>query len=372
MPTSGTTLRRSTPSSNNSYALINLCSCPTLTTHQAEQISQILPSHPDVTTATSYLAPLLSTYDDVAYTGMETAIFPHYFHGKCARDGADPPGCPNPDCPVVCGTPGSMVHFFPTLRFIAYNETRARIEAAVAPGSDAYQQVEQNVLGAVGDHWRRASLGRIMPRSPSKSTSKSSAKGSTPKKYKAYKTAAVLAAAVSSSSSAAPTSSTAPQVASAAAPDNHIFVPVLAREDLMNALSGADVSQLSALNPIGAGQLDSVGTSQLDSLGAGQLIPRKATATKTITAHALASTTPVTDLSAAPAPAMPASPDDHIFVPLARSPDDDIKDQLRAIVAQASAILGQVCDDNGDGDSADNLSNCSWEMAMKEYILTFP
>lgn len=339
----------------------------------------MLPSRPDTATAASYLAPLLSTYDDVAYTGMETAIFPHYFHGKCARDGADPPGCPNPDCPVVCGTPGSMVHFFPTLRFIAYNETRARIEAAVAPGSDAYQQIEQNVLGAASDHWRRASLGRIMPRTSSKSTGKSSAKASAPKKYKAYKTVAV-AAVVSSSSAAAPTASSAPQAAPAAAPDNHIFVPVLARADLMNDLSDADVDQLSELDPVGASQLDpvgasplnSVGASPLDSVGAGQLIPRKATATKTVTAHAQASTTPTTDLSPAPAPAMPVSPDNHIFVPLARSSEQDIKNQLQAILAQAGAMLGQACDDNGGGDSTDNLAGCSWETAMKEYILTFP
>ena len=59
---------------------------------------------------------------------METAIFPSYFHGKCQVNGVNPPGCPNPDCPVVCGTPGSLVHFFPTLRGIAYNQTRKRLD----------------------------------------------------------------------------------------------------------------------------------------------------------------------------------------------------------------------------------------------------
>lgn len=297
---------------------------------------------------------------------METAIFPGYFHGKCARDGADPPGCPNPDCPVVCGTPGSMVHFFPMLRFIAYNETRARIEAAAAPGSNSYQQIEQNVLGAAHTHWRRAGLGRIMPREPSKG--KSSASASSPKTYKAYKTV-VAAAVVSSSSPAAPSASSAPEDA----PDNHIFVPVFARDDLMNALSEGDVEQLSQLAPVGANQFPPVGANQLAPVGAGQLIPRKATATKTITAHALASTTPTTDLSAAPAPAMPASPDDHIFVPLlARGSDQDVKDQLQAILAQIGTMLAQVCDDNGSGESTDNLASCSWETAMKDYILTFP
>ena len=198
-----------------------------------------------------------------------------------------------------------------------------------------------------------------MPRTSSKNTGKSGAKVSTPKKYKAYKTVAA-AAVVSSSAPAAPTASTAPpaEVASGsgASPDDHIFVPVLARDDLMNELSEADVEQ----------QL-----SELGDIGAGQLIPRKATATKTVTAYALASTMPATNFSAAPAPAMPASPDDHIFVPLARS-DQDIKDQLGAILAQAGAMLGQVCEDNGSGEIAGNLALCSWETAMKEYILTFP
>ncbi|KZT69175.1 hypothetical protein DAEQUDRAFT_786870 [Daedalea quercina L-15889] len=189
----------------------------------AQRVSQMLPSHPDISTAASYLEPLLSAYDDAAYMGMETAIFPRYFHGKCQQNGVDPPGCPNPDCPVVCGTPGSMVHFFPTLRSLAYNETRARIEAAAAPDSGAYKQVEQNVLDAANEHWRRVSLGRIMPRAPSKTKS-----------------------------------------------------------------------------------------------------------------------------------------------------SQDIKNQLQSILAQASTMLGEACADDGSGDSVDNLAQCSWETAMKEYILTFP
>lgn len=322
---------------------------------------------------------------------METAIFPHYFHGKCARNGVDPPGCPNPDCPVVCGTPGSMVHFFPTLRFIAYNETRTRLEAAVAPGSDAYQQIEQNVLSAANTHWRRESLGRIMPRAPTKSKGKPGVKA---KKYKSYKT--VAAAAIVSSSSpavASPSFAPAPEVAAEAVPDNHIFVPVFVRDDLMTALSGANLEEISELSPIGAGQLNSgqlnsgqlspvgadqlgstgagsTGADQLGSTGAGQLLPRKATATKTITAYA--STTPTTDHLAAPAPDMPVSPDHHIFVPLLMRSDKDVKDKLQGILAQIGTMLGKACHDNGSGDSTNNLAACSWEGAMKDYILTFP
>lgn len=88
---------------------------------------------------------------------METAIFPSYFHGKCQRfskDGQDPPGCPNPDCPVVCGTPGSLVHFYSTLRFIAFNDTRNLLEGFVKPGSHPFKQIEQLVEQAQLNHAR--------------------------------------------------------------------------------------------------------------------------------------------------------------------------------------------------------------------------
>ncbi|KAH9836191.1 uncharacterized protein C8Q71DRAFT_708961 [Rhodofomes roseus] len=209
----------------------------------AENLSSMLPSHPDITTATSYLQPLLSAYDAAAYIGMETAVFPRFFHGKCAVHGADPPGCPNPDCPVVCGTPGSMVHFFPTLRYLAYNETRARIEAAADPEGATYKLVEQNVLNAANDHRHTMRLGRIMPRSTaSKSKTKTGSKAmATSKGYPGFRTA--------------------PQA---------------------------------------------------------------------------------------------------------------IKDNLKALLAQAGAMLSEVCEDDGSGDSASNLARCSWETSMKEYILTFP
>ncbi|KZT24890.1 hypothetical protein NEOLEDRAFT_1134591 [Neolentinus lepideus HHB14362 ss-1] len=77
---------------------------------------------------------------------MKTAIFPSYFHGKCQQNGVDPPGCPNPDCPVVCGTPGSMVHFYSKLRFIVFNQTKHFLEQMTKPGSDTYDQVERTVL----------------------------------------------------------------------------------------------------------------------------------------------------------------------------------------------------------------------------------
>ncbi|KZV75881.1 hypothetical protein PENSPDRAFT_680614 [Peniophora sp. CONT] len=41
------------------------------------------------------------------------------FRGKYQQDDGEPEGCPNPDCPVVCGIPGSLVDIYSTLRFFA-------------------------------------------------------------------------------------------------------------------------------------------------------------------------------------------------------------------------------------------------------------
>ncbi|KAI0296473.1 hypothetical protein BC826DRAFT_908451 [Russula brevipes] len=111
----------------------------------------------------SYLHPIMSVYEDSSYDGMRTAIFPSYFHGKCQRNGVDPSGCPNPDCPVVCGTPGSLVHFFPTLRFIAFNHTRRALRRLCSPGNDAYDRAERTVVqAAAGYRGRGRELRRSM------------------------------------------------------------------------------------------------------------------------------------------------------------------------------------------------------------------
>lgn len=93
-----------------------------------------------------YLLPVLAYYKNISYSSMETAIFPSYFHGKCQRNGVDPVGCPNPDCPVVCGTPGSLVHFYSKLQYIAFNETTSLLGSLCSPGSDTYAEVERTVL----------------------------------------------------------------------------------------------------------------------------------------------------------------------------------------------------------------------------------
>ncbi|RDB27950.1 hypothetical protein Hypma_002291 [Hypsizygus marmoreus] len=102
----------------------------------------------------SMVEPIISEYKKSAYSLLETAIFPGYFHGKCQRrnpknpDGplVNPPGCPNPDCPVVCGTPGSLVHFYSKLRFIAYNTTEHRLQALATPGTKAFGAVMKAVM----------------------------------------------------------------------------------------------------------------------------------------------------------------------------------------------------------------------------------
>lgn len=104
-----------------------------------------------------YLQPIVDAYKKNAYSKLETAIFPGYFHGKCQQNGVDPPGCPNPDCPVVCGTPGSMVHFYSKLRYIAFNETSHNLAALTTPGSNTYDQVEQAVLKVANKNTRRMS-----------------------------------------------------------------------------------------------------------------------------------------------------------------------------------------------------------------------
>ena len=110
-----------------------------------------------------HLYPITTAYQNSSYDGMRTAIFPNYFHGKCQRNGANPPGCPNPDCPVVCGTPGSLVHFFPTLRFIAFHYTRSTLQRLCSPGNDAYEQAERSVVQAAAGPRGRGGERRRVP-----------------------------------------------------------------------------------------------------------------------------------------------------------------------------------------------------------------
>lgn len=95
---------------------------------------------------------------------MENAIFPSFFHGKCQDSvtGIDPPGCPNPDCPVVCGTPGSMVHFYSHFRYLAYNATVRLINEIANPSSSAYRKAEKLVVSAASSNTARQRRFRFM------------------------------------------------------------------------------------------------------------------------------------------------------------------------------------------------------------------
>ena len=114
----------------------------------------------------SFFQPILTTYHTTSYDNMRTAIFPSYFHGKCQRNGVEPQGCPNPDCPVVCGTPGSLVHFFPALRLIAFKSTLDTLQKLCSPDSEEYKKTERAVVRAAtttrksGSKQRRASTFR--------------------------------------------------------------------------------------------------------------------------------------------------------------------------------------------------------------------
>jgi hypothetical protein len=94
-----------------------------------------------------YITPLLSSYEGNAYSRMETAIFSSYFHGKCEdpKTGTAPAGCPNPSCPVVCGTPGSMAYHFPKLRRIAFDTVHAMLLEHTREGCDTYNAVQRTV-----------------------------------------------------------------------------------------------------------------------------------------------------------------------------------------------------------------------------------
>ncbi|KAH7928580.1 hypothetical protein BV22DRAFT_1004517 [Leucogyrophana mollusca] len=133
----------------------------------AEQIStDLVPPSARRASPITYFGPVLDAYNSTAYAGLENAIFPSYFHGKCQdADGVDPAGCPDPDCPIVCGTPGSMVHFYAKLRSIAFEQTTAMLANLTKPSSATYKEVEKLVMADVNTARRRTldNLSRIIP-----------------------------------------------------------------------------------------------------------------------------------------------------------------------------------------------------------------
>jgi len=112
--------------------------------------AQIVPPANRRENSISYFTPVFNTYHRVAYDGLEHAIFPSYFHGKCLYpNGTVPNGCPNPDCPVVCGTPGSMVHFFPVLTRLVFDHICGQLTNITSPKSKTFREVQKMVLADV-------------------------------------------------------------------------------------------------------------------------------------------------------------------------------------------------------------------------------
>ncbi|KAF5389622.1 hypothetical protein D9757_004145 [Collybiopsis confluens] len=115
---------------------------------------------------------LQHAYSKVVYNSLELAIFPSYFHGKCQQptgtNGSmiDPPGCPNPDCPVVCGTPGSMVHFYPDLRHINFQTHVDIFNNITERDSEGFKAVETCLWNTASSQENRSS--RSSARSPSR------------------------------------------------------------------------------------------------------------------------------------------------------------------------------------------------------------
>jgi hypothetical protein len=119
-----------------------------LMSQQAKEIEDsIIPPSSRAVDTLDYITPLLSSYEGKSYSLLETAIFPSYFHGKCEDPvtGIAPAGCPNPSCPAVCGTPGSMIYHFPKLRRIAFDTVRATLLEHTREGSDTYEAVQKVV-----------------------------------------------------------------------------------------------------------------------------------------------------------------------------------------------------------------------------------
>ncbi|KAF9051623.1 hypothetical protein BJ165DRAFT_1450075 [Panaeolus papilionaceus] len=122
----------------------------------------------------TYLNPIIDAFNDRIHDDMVQGVFRGYFHGKCQDPdtNTNPPGCPNPDCPVVCGTPGSIIHFFSKFRYLAYRTTVNSYNDLIQIDSPSYRSVEDGVLRAhFGQRYdRRQSSYRRTYHSRSRST----------------------------------------------------------------------------------------------------------------------------------------------------------------------------------------------------------
>ncbi|KAF7325344.1 hypothetical protein MVEN_02635100 [Mycena venus] len=94
----------------------------------------------------SLMKPIMDCHSNNSWSAMRQNIFPGRFHGKCLdHNGNEPAGCPNPNCPIICGTPGSMVHFYSIFVSIAYNTTCSSFMSCADPNSESYRALEKRV-----------------------------------------------------------------------------------------------------------------------------------------------------------------------------------------------------------------------------------
>ncbi|KZV75899.1 hypothetical protein PENSPDRAFT_661410 [Peniophora sp. CONT] len=361
---------------------------------------RLVPNHAG--DASSYLRPLAEQYNNASYNGMEKAIFPSYFHGKCQQDGVEPEGCPNPDCPVVCGTPGSLVHFYSTLRFIAFNQTRALLQDLMSPGSAGYQQLEDAV---VRDATAAGSARRTMPvAAPRNSTMRGTKKGK-----KAAKATAVpmesteespvrrmmskmvswrsrrredLGAGAAAGTTVAEWSNDDEQVArpqenSVTPGGEHDFESHEAHEGLDEL--NVKMHELEHPEPRAAHDKDAhkKHKSGHESYSSTSTASYGASTTATTTALYSTPTTYAAD-SYAPMPAYAASPYGARRAIVARdsarragASADDVRTALQEIMKGVPERLASICGGTPE-DAPNGLPSCSWEQAMKPYILTWP
>ncbi|VDC00193.1 unnamed protein product [Peniophora sp. CBMAI 1063] len=367
---------------------------------------RLVPNHAG--DASSYLRPLAEQYNNASYDGMEKAIFPSYFHGKCQQDGVEPEGCPNPDCPVVCGTPGSLVHFYSTLRFIAFNQTRTLLQDIMSPGSPGYQQLEDAVIR---DASASGTTRRTMNVAPPRNSTRSPTKKGSKKTAKATTTATALPMSMPSAESPVrrmmgkmvswrPRRREGLGAGAAAgttvAEWSNEDEPQLSARPQENAMPGGSHDYESHPSHEGLDELN-VKMHELEHPEARAAHDKDshkkhgkgghesssasygASTTATTTAlYAASAPTAYDDSSYAPMPAYAASPYGARRAIVARdnarragASADDVRTALQEIMKDVPERLATICGGTPE-DSSNGLPSCSWEEAMKPYILTWP
>ncbi|KAK7058433.1 hypothetical protein VNI00_002067 [Paramarasmius palmivorus] len=107
------------------------------------------------------LQPMRIAYNDTVSESIKHDVF-KLFKGKCQRNGVEPEGCPNPSCPVICGTPGSMCYHYDKLEDLAFNAVHSILYNITQPTSPVFQQVYSSI--ARSKSRRETAYMRFQPR----------------------------------------------------------------------------------------------------------------------------------------------------------------------------------------------------------------